>query len=139
MRDVPDEEEEGIPDVHPDDPEEQESYFRRLRGRYPNETAGMNPNHLMQAVREALSRCPSLLIRKPRDVLRFLALVVIFAPKQDESKFLSTVIRRVVNAIDDWTATKRLDFIYKHVVGRPPPNPEPDFGPWFVEAVPPPA
>jgi hypothetical protein len=137
MRDIPDEEEEGIPDVHPDDPEEQESYFRRLRGRYPNETAGIDPDRLMGMVREALGRCPPLLIRKPRDVLRFLALIVIFAPKLNESKFLETVIRRVLGAVDDWTATKRLDFIYKHVVGRPPPHPEPNFGPWFVEAPPP--
>jgi hypothetical protein len=139
MTNVPDEEEEGLLDVRPDDPEEQEAYLRRLRGRYPNETAGMSSSHLMETVREALGRCPPLLIRKPRDVLRFLALVVIIAPKQNESKFLRAVNRRVLYAVEDWTATKRLDFIYKHVVGRPAPDPEPDFGPWFAEAPPPPA
>lgn len=139
MRDVPDEEEEGIPDVRPDDPEEQESYFRRLRGRYPKETAGMAPDQLRVIVREALIQCPPLRIREPRDVLRFLALIVLITPEQRQSKLLETVIRRVLTAVDDWSATKRLDFIYKHVVGRPPPNPEPDFGPWFVEAPPLPA
>jgi len=129
MRDVPDEEDESLPDVHPDDPEEVESYVRKLRGRYPNETAWMDPDQLVQPVREALGRCPALFIRKPRDVLRYLALVVVFAPKLNESKFLGAVIRRVLYAVEDWTATKRLDFIYKHVVGRPLPDPEPDFGP----------
>lgn len=136
MRDVPDEEAEGIPDVRPDDLEGQESYFRRLRGLYREETAGMAPDQLMGIVREALTQCKILRIRKPRDVLRFLALSILITPEQKKSKLLGTVTRRVLEAVDEWSATKRLDFIYKHVVGRPPPNPELDFGPWFLEVPP---
>jgi hypothetical protein len=137
MRDVPDEEEEGLSDINPDDPEQQESYIRKLRGRYPKETAGMARDQLMELVREALARCPPLKIREPRDVLLFVALCILITPQQRKSKLLESVLRRVLEAIEDWSATKRLDFIYKHVVGRPAPDPEPDFGPWFVGATPP--
>ena len=132
MNDVPNEEED-VPDVHPDDPEVQKLYFQRLRGRYPKETAALASNRLMEIVRVSLKKCPPLRIRKPYDVLRFLALGVLRTPEQEKSKFLDQVVRQVLESIDSWSAGKRLDFIYKHVVGRPPPNPEPDFGPWFVE------
>ena len=134
MKDFDSTADEDFPDVLPDDPEVQMVYLRRLRGRYPQETAALDPDRLRAVVVEDLQRCPPLRIRAPRDVLRFLALRVLITPEQRSSRLLDTVIRRVLEAVDDWSATKRLDFIYKHVVGRPPPNPEPDFGPWFVEA-----
>lgn len=139
MKDFDSTPDEEFPDVHPEDPEVQMVYLRRFRGRYPRETAAIDLDILKAVVVEDLKRCPPLRIRAPRDVLRFLALRVLITPEQKSSKLLDTVIRRVLEAVDDWTATKRLDFIYKHVVGRSPPNPEPDFGPWFVEAAPPPA
>jgi hypothetical protein len=134
MRDVESPPDEGFPDVRPDDPEVQTLFLRRLRGRYPEETAGIDADRLTEIVRNGLKRCPPLMIRDPRDVLRFLALGVLITPEQKKSKLLEAVLRRVLEAVEDWSATKRMDFIYKHIVGRPPPNPEPDFGPWFVEA-----
>lgn len=138
MRDIPDEEDD-TPDIRPDNPEEQMLYVRRVRARYPKETAGVDPDRLQELVREGLRSCPPLCIRRPIDVLRFLALSFFITPEQKKSKLLDAAIRRVLGAVEDWSAGKRLDFIYKHVVGRPPPHPEPDFGPWFVETPPPPA
>ena len=133
MRDVDFPPDEGIPDVRADDPDEQMLYLRRFRGRYAKETAELDTDPLMEIIRDTLKLCPPLQIRDPRDVLRFLALKILILPAQKKSIFLETVIRRVLEAIDDWSATKRLDFIYKHVVGRPASVQEPDFGPWYVE------
>jgi hypothetical protein len=135
MRDVDFPPDEGIPDVRPDDPEEQLLYLRRFVGRYPKETAEMDPDQLMEIVRDTLKLCPPLRIRHPRDVLRLLALRILITPAQ-KSQFLETVVRRVLEAVDDWSATKRLDFIDKHVIARSAAIPEPDFGPWYVEGHP---
>lgn len=128
MRDIDFPPDQGFPDVHPEDPEEQMLYLRRFRGRYP-QTAGLDEDLLLEMIRENLALCPPLLIRHPNDVLRFLKLRILIAPKQ-QSQFLQTVTRWILEAVDSWSATKRLDFIFKHVVGRPPPAEEPDFGPW---------
>lgn len=130
MRDLDFPPDEGIPEVCPDDPEEQLLYLKRLRGLYQKETAALDPNELMERVNHTLHLCPELRIRDPRDVLRFLALVIIILPAQG-SHFLETVLQSVLDATDDWSATKRLDFIFKHLVGRRPPASEPDFGPWY--------
>jgi hypothetical protein len=118
--------------LRPEDPDEQLLYLRRLQWRYPKETALVDEAHLRGIVREALKLCPVLRIEDPKDVVRFLALSFLITPEQRKSALLETVIKRVMVATDSWSATKRLNFIYKHVVGRPPPNPEPDFGPWFI-------
>jgi hypothetical protein len=137
MTDVEDDDDD-TPDVRPDDPEEQRLYGLRMRARYPKELAGVSPDRLGEIVRGGLAQCPPLRIKRPVDVLRFLALGVLITPEQRRSMLLDAVVRRVLGAVEDWTPGKRLDFIYKHVVGRPPPAPEPDFGPWYVESPPPP-
>ena len=131
MRDVDFPPDADVPELRPDDPEEQNLYIQRFRGRYAKEIAGLDPSWVTENVRENLKLCPPLRIRDPRDVLRFLELKMLVAPAQAQSPFLQTVTRRVLEAVDDWSATKRLDFIFKHVVGRTAPVPEPDFGPWF--------
>jgi hypothetical protein len=129
--------EEGLPDVRPDDPEEQRLYLRRLRGRYHAETAGADETRLLGAVRDGLLLCLTYQIRSPREVIRLLALDLLFTPAQKQTTFLTAVTRSILFEVER-PSRKRLDFIYKHVVGRPPPNPEPDFGPWFVEVPAPP-
>jgi len=119
--------------VRPDDPDEQLLYLRRLRWRYPDETASVTEEQLGTLVRTYLKNCPLLKIEHPNDVVRFLALGLLITPEQRKSALLSTVTQRVLTASDIWSAAKRLDFIYTHVVGRPVPNPEPDFGRWFVD------
>jgi hypothetical protein len=131
------EDEEALPDVRPDDEEEQRLYLRRLRARHPAETAGAVDARLLDAVRDGLRLCLAYQIRIPRDVVRLLALNILLTPVQRRSRFL-TAVTRCVLADTEKPSRARLDFVYKHVVGRPPPDPEPDFGPWFVEQPPPP-
>jgi len=128
--------EEGLPDVKPDDAEEQLLYLHRLRGRYPAETARVDEAQLSAAVREGLQQCLAYQVRSPGEVLRLLALDMLITPEQKKSKFLTAVSRSILSDTMH-LSRKRLDFIYKHIVRRPAPNPEPDFGPWFVEPHPP--
>lgn len=118
--------------VQPDDPDEQRAYLRRLQWRYPVETAALDEARLLEVVCDALKLCPVLRIEDPHDVVRFLALSFLITKDQKRSPLLETVMKRIMVAIDSWSATKRLNFIYKHVVKRAPPDPEPDFGPWFI-------
>jgi len=139
MRNIDEEEDQDeTSDVRPDDAEEQRRYVLRLRARYAKELTGVNADRLDEIVRVGLAQCPPLRIRRPIDVLRFLALAFLITPEQRRSKLLQAVIWRVLGAVDDWTASKRLDFVYKHVVGRPAQDPEPDFGPWYLQTLPPP-
>jgi hypothetical protein len=131
MKDIDFPPDEGFPDILPDDRDEQMEYFRRFRGRYPKETGELYPDELLNKVREALALCPPLRIRAPRDVLRFLAIRILHYPTLTKSTFLTNIVERVLNVVEDWSATKRLDFIEQHVLGRSLPDIEPDFGPWF--------
>lgn len=124
------------PGPDPADPATVARYRDRLRARYPNPTKGLSADALTALVANALALCGPLQITAARDVTRFLALSVRITPAQKASPFLAQVTRRVL-AHTDWPARQRLDFIDKHVVGRPPPDPEPDFGPWFVDPSPP--
>lgn len=120
--------------VHPDDAQEQLRYLRRLQWRYPEETQAIDESRLHDIVRDALKLCPALRIDDPKEVLRFLALSLLITTEQRQSALLQTVIQRVMLASGTWSATKRLNFIYQHVVSRPVPQPEPDYGPWFIAA-----
>ena len=132
MRDVDSPPDEDFPDISPDDPEEQAHFLRGFRGRYAEEIATLDPMELENSILAALQRCPSLKIRDPRDVLRFLRLEILILPELIGSPFLTRVIHRILNAVDDWSATKRFDFIDKHIIGRPAPKQDPDFGPWWL-------
>jgi hypothetical protein len=120
-------------DVRPGDPAEQRVYCQRLRARYHAQTRRLTDEQLAELVSQGLPQCLRLGIRRPLDVMRFLALGVMLTAAQQKSNLLQSVARRVLESTGDWSATKRLDFIYKHVVGHPAPVPEPDFGPWYGE------
>jgi hypothetical protein len=123
---------EPSPPVKPDDPAEQQRYLGQLKWRYPDETGAVDPAALEEAVRAALALCPPLRIDDPKEVLRFLALIVLLTPAQKRSSLLTTVTYRVLLATTSWGARKRLRFIHTLIVGRPPPAEEPDFGVWFI-------
>lgn len=118
--------------VHADDPAQQMHYLRQVQWRYPRETGAVQAAALEDAVKEGLRLCPPLRINDPKEILRFLALTVLLTPAQKQSTLLTNVVYRVLLATDGWGARKRLNFIYKFVVGRAPPDPEPDFGVWFI-------
>lgn len=125
-------EDDEFPNVNPDNPKEQLYYYRRLKAKYRKQTANLSDDRLKTIVREGLKLCVNSEIRDPQDVLRFLALTLILTPEQKESEFLKNIIRLLLGHTD-FSAKRRLNMIYKHVAGRLPPSPEPDFGPWYIQ------
>jgi hypothetical protein len=109
-----------------------QQYQRQLQWRYPAETQVLDAVVLADTVYESLKLCGPLRVQDPKEVLRFLALIVLLTAAQKRSAFLLTVVYRVLLATDGWGARKRLNFIDKFVVGRPPHDSEPDFGVWFI-------
>jgi hypothetical protein len=61
------------------------------------------------------------------------ALRVLLTPEQRQSGLIQGVLVRVLGHLD-WPSTKRLDFVYNHVVGRPVSPNEMDFGADFAPA-----
>ena len=124
--------EESFPLLEPDDLGVRRHYLGQLEWRYPAETAAVEQSALQAAVHEGLKLCVHLLIKDPKEILRFLALVLILTPEQKRSQFFTTIIYRVLTASHTWGARKRMRFLYKFIVGRTPPEQEPDFGLWFI-------
>ena len=124
--------EEKFPPVDAGDPQVQQQVLQELRWRYPKETEAVEASALEAAVQEGLKLCPPLRINDPKEIRRFLALTVLLTPAQKKSALLTTVVYRVLMALSYWGARKRMNFIYTFVVGRAPPEAEPDFGVWFI-------
>ncbi len=80
--------------VQPDDPEQQTRYLRQVQWRYPDETRAVDATALEVAVKEALKLCPPLKINDPKEVLRFLALIVLLTPAQIHAIEESGLFRR---------------------------------------------
>jgi hypothetical protein len=121
-----------FPLLRPDDPEQRRLYLSQLRWRHPDECNAVDPDALERVLHAALEACVLLRINDPKEILRFVALPVLLTRQQKQSQLLTNVIYRVIVSSRSWGARKRLDFIYKLVVGRAPPDPEPDFGVWCV-------
>jgi hypothetical protein len=115
--------------------QEQERWVKRLQGRYPEQTRVLDPAELLRRVRESLALCPPLEITEEKDIFRFLALSVLLTPEQKKSTLVEGVMRRILSNLD-WDGTRRLDFLYKHLVGRPVSQNEMDFGPNFIPGPP---
>ena len=62
----------------------------------------------------------------------FLALSFLITPEQRATTLLNGVYRVAIENTDV-SASRRVRFVFKHLVGRKPPSPEPDFRNWFVE------
>jgi hypothetical protein len=90
--------------------------------------------YLHQIVRRALKKCVSLLIEDEKDVFRYIALFVLLTPEQRVSRLVQGTVIRVLTNLS-WGSRQRLDFIYRHVVGRPVSANEMDFGPLFVPPI----
>lgn len=117
--------------------EEELRWVKRLQGRYPEHTRGIDPEELRQRVREAFALNPTLEITEEKDAFRLIALSVLLTPEQKRSTLAQGVMQRVLAHLD-WDATQRLDFLYKHLIGRPVSSKEMDFGPNFIPSPTPP-
>jgi hypothetical protein len=111
--------------------QEEMRWVKRLQSRYPEPTRDIDPAELRTRVREALALSPTLEITEEKDLFRFIALGVLLTHEQKKSKLVEGVTRRILGNLD-WDSTKRLDFLYKHLVGRPVSPDEMDFGPTFI-------
>jgi hypothetical protein len=112
-------------------PAEPIAWLKKLKDRYPHESAKVEEPLLLEMVRESLGTCAVLQISDPDDMLRYIALRVLLTPEQRQSRLIRGVLIRTLTYLD-WDARKRLDFIYKHIIGRPVSKDEIDFGPLFV-------
>jgi hypothetical protein len=102
-------------------------WVHRVEWRYPKESNELNAAQLRQAVQEALASCAPLEIDNDYDIFRFVALRVLLTPEQTQSHLIQGAVVRTLSNLD-WDCTKRLDFVYKHIVGRAVLFPETDFG-----------
>jgi hypothetical protein len=116
------------------DPTAALAWTRKLQERYPEKSVAIDEIRLLEMVRESLGTCEGLKISDEEDVLRYIALRVLLTAEQRESRLIRGVVIRTLSYVD-WESGKRLDFIYKHIVGRRVAQNETDFGPLFVPEV----
>lgn len=90
----------------------------------------MSERKLLEMVQATLSTCPTLEIVDDEDIFRYAALRVLLTPEQKQSPLIQGVLVRILSNLD-WDSKKRLDFVYKHVVGRPVSPQETNFGKYF--------
>jgi hypothetical protein len=102
-------------------------WVHRIEWRYPTESSALDAAQLRQAVQEALASCAPLEVNNDYDIFRFVALRVLLNPEQKRSPLIQGALVRTLSNLD-WDCTKRLDFVYKHIVGRSVLSPETDFG-----------
>jgi hypothetical protein len=114
-----------------DDPTKALVWTKKLQERYPEESAKISEFRLLEMVRESRGTCEGLQINNENDVLRYIALRVLVTPQQRESRLIQGVLIRTLSYLD-WSSEQRLDFIYKHIVGRQVAQDEMDFGSSFV-------
>jgi hypothetical protein len=108
-----------------------ESIAREIRSRHPKESAQYSEAQLAEMVAASLATCGPLQIQEHEDILRYAALRVLITPEQRASPLIRGVAQRILSSLS-WSPSKRLDFVYQHIVGRPVSANEPDFGPLFV-------
>jgi hypothetical protein len=115
--------------------DEEKLWVRRVEAQFPEQARQSDPARLTRLVRTYLRLREPLDIEQDKDLLRFLGLALLITPEQRRSPLFQGVTRRIL-AAPDWDATKKLDFLFKHVVGRRVSPEEPDFGPNFVPSTP---
>lgn len=115
------------PDFDPEDMVFVRSCTSKIRYRFRKESQVIDESEHLKMVQAALRSVKPLQISTEPELYRYLSLSVRLRPEQKQSRFLSQIFARIIGNID-WTANMRLNFIEKHIVGREPPEHEPDFG-----------
>jgi hypothetical protein len=106
-------------------------WVRRVSVLHPAEAAQYTPEALERSMAGWLDLLAPLELHDHQDQVRFLGLSVLLTPDQRRSRLVQGVLQRIMyNA--DWSPKQKLDFVYKHLVGRPVSESEEDFGPAFV-------
>ena len=106
-------------------------WARRIRARYPKESAKFSSQQLELSLAGWIDLLSSLDIVEHEDQVRFLNLSVLITRDQRKSVLIQGVLKRIMSH-KAWPPKARLDFIYKHVVGRPVREDELNPGSQFV-------
>jgi predicted GTPase len=109
-------------------------WCNRLKHLRPAACSALGDEKLKSVVSGWVQLMAPLQIEEPQDQSRFIQLAVLLTPEQKESALVNGVVRRVLSNTD-WEPKSRLDFVYKHLVGRPVSKPEEDFGRVFSGTV----
>lgn len=111
--------------------DEIEMWVRRIRARYPEESGRFTSKQLEDSMPGWLDLLEPLQLAEHGDQVRSISLCVLLTPEQRRSKLVQGVLKRIMAHLE-WDAKLRLDFVYKHLVGRPVSPDEEDFGPKFI-------
>lgn len=111
--------------------EEIQTWVKRIRARHPLESRYLTSEQLEASLSGWLGLIEPLQIHEHQDQVRFLSLSVLLTSEQRRSKLVEGVLKRIMSNLD-WEPKQRLDFVYKHLVGRRIAPNEEDFGPKFV-------
>ncbi|MCH9687891.1 MAG: hypothetical protein K0V04_41055 [Deltaproteobacteria bacterium] len=97
---------------------QREALVRRVRRAHP-ELAGRGDAWLDGFVRDGIDNAESVGFSEDEDIYRFMVLPLRLSPQQRASAMINGL---VVRALDQtrWAPTRRLDFIYEHVLPRTP-------------------
>ena len=106
-------------------------WVSRVCARYPVESAAYTKDQLLASMKGWLGLVEAIGIEEPGDKIRLLGLSVLLTPAQRQSRLANGVLKRILH-IDAWEPKQRIDFIYRHLVGRAVSTPEEDFGARFV-------
>ncbi len=95
----------------------------------------LSAEQLEEIVRRRTAAAAALEIQDEDDVMRFVDLEFRITAEQRRSPLIVGTLRRILGNVD-WEPAKRLDFVYKHLVGRSVSPTEPTLEPWFVPETP---
>ena len=106
-------------------------WVARVRARHPVESARYTEEQIEKAMFGWLNLMEPLGLNEHEDQVRFVGLCVLLTPEQRRSPLTRGVLMRIMS-YKKWPSHIRLDFVYKHLVGRPLSANEEDFGPKFA-------
>ena len=106
-----------------------------LKQRYGQRLERQDDDRLARYIDDCRAAAAAAGIEDPNDVLRFIALRFELSPQQQASPLISAAAVRVLG-IHQWSSRKRLDFIYKHLINRPPPKDERAFATLLAPYIP---
>ena len=105
-------------------------WCKRVRQLRPERCKDIGDEVLTSIIAAWIDLLQPLQVANPEDQSRFVQLAVLLTPEQKRSPLINGAVQRILS-YTDWDPKIRLDFVYKHVIGRPVSVAEEDFGPAF--------